>query len=86
MEPIRPARSEPTAISPSGSSVAGFACLRFDPYGTGDSGGDEHAPNLPQHWIDDVGLATAELQARSGASATVLIGLRLGRHDRPAGR
>ena len=55
-------------------SAAGFACLRFDAFGTGDSGGDEHAPDLVQNWIDDVGVAVAELQARSGATATALVG------------
>src|SRR4030081_1104639 len=45
-------------------AVAGFACLRFDPFGTGDSGGDEKAEGLVRAWLDDVGLAAAELRAR----------------------
>ncbi len=57
---------------------AGFACLRFDLFGTGDSGGDESAPGLLQAWLDDVGLAVQELRQRSGATAVSLVGLRLG--------
>jgi len=57
---------------------AGFACLRFDLFGTGDSGGDERAPALARAWLDDVGLAAAELRARSGAEKIALFGLRLG--------
>jgi pimeloyl-ACP methyl ester carboxylesterase len=59
-------------------AVAGFACLRFDPFGTGDSGGDEKAEGLVRAWLDDVGLAAAELRARSGAETIALFGLRLG--------
>jgi len=57
---------------------AGFACLRFDLFGTGDSGGDESAPGLLQAWLDDVGQAIRELRARSGAETISLVGLRLG--------
>jgi alpha-beta hydrolase superfamily lysophospholipase len=59
-------------------SEAGFACLRFDLFGTGDSGGDEWTPKLVRRWIDDIGAATEELRARSGAEAIALVGLRLG--------
>jgi alpha-beta hydrolase superfamily lysophospholipase len=57
---------------------AGFACLRFDLSGTGDSGGDESAPGLLNAWLDDVGHAIRELRARSGAETISLVGLRLG--------
>jgi len=57
---------------------AGFACLRFDLSGTGDSGGDESAPGLLNAWLDDVGQAIRELRARSGAETLSLVGLRLG--------
>ena len=57
---------------------AGFACLRFDLFGTGDSGGDASAPGLLRQWLDDVGLAVQEVQARSGAQIVSLVGLRLG--------
>lgn len=59
-------------------AAAGFACLRFDLFGTGDSGGDELAPGLMRAWLDDVGLAADELRARSGAETIALFGLRLG--------
>jgi alpha-beta hydrolase superfamily lysophospholipase len=59
-------------------AAAGFACLRFDLYGTGDSGGDESVPDLAREWLRDVGLAADELRARSGAHALALVGLRLG--------
>ena len=59
-------------------AAAGFACLRFDPFGTGDSGGDEAAPGLVRAWLEDIAVAAGELRARSGASADVLVGLRLG--------
>src|ERR1700748_909083 len=60
---------------------AGFPSLRFDPYGTGDSGGDlasqEGSAELVQQWLEDVGLAARELKARSGAASLALVGLRL---------
>jgi alpha-beta hydrolase superfamily lysophospholipase len=59
-------------------SAAGFACLRFDLFGTGDSAGDERAPGLLRAWIDDIGVAIDECRARSGARAVALVGLRLG--------
>lgn len=59
-------------------SRAGFACLRFDPYGTGDSGGSEQDPGLVRGWIDDIGVAVEELRARSGAGPMALVGLRIG--------
>src|SRR5215469_6794225 len=57
---------------------AGFACLRFDLFGTGDSGGDESEPGLLHGWVEDVGQAIRELRARSGAETISLVGLRLG--------
>ena len=59
-------------------SRAGFACLRFDLFGTGDSGGDEFAPGLLASWLDDVTQAVRELRERSGAERISLVGLRLG--------
>jgi alpha-beta hydrolase superfamily lysophospholipase len=59
-------------------AASGFACLRFDLSGTGDSGGDEDGAGLLQRWLDDVGVAIDELRARSGAEAIALVGLRLG--------
>jgi len=59
-------------------AASGFASLRFDLFGTGDSGGDEFAPGLVKTWLEDVGLAIDELRARSGAKTIALAGLRLG--------
>ncbi len=59
-------------------SAAGFASLRFDFFGTGDSGGDEFAPGLVHDWIEDVGAAIDLVRARSGARTIALVGLRLG--------
>jgi pimeloyl-ACP methyl ester carboxylesterase len=59
-------------------ATAGFACLRYDPFGTGDSGGDGLAPGILRDWLDDVGVAVDELRARSGARQIALVGLRLG--------
>ena len=57
---------------------AGFACLRFDLSGTGDSGGDGFSAGIVRSWVDDVRTAAEELRKRSGAQATALVGLRLG--------
>ncbi len=57
---------------------AGFAVLRFDFHGTGDSAGDERQPDRVQTWLEDVRLAAAELRARSGAPEIAMVGLRLG--------
>jgi pimeloyl-ACP methyl ester carboxylesterase len=59
-------------------AAVGFACLRFDPFGTGDSGGDEHAPGLVRGWIDDIGVAIAEVKVRARVERVSLVGLRLG--------
>jgi alpha-beta hydrolase superfamily lysophospholipase len=59
-------------------AAAGFACLRFDLFGTGDSAGDQATPGLLRLWIDDIGLAADELRALSGAQTISLAGLRLG--------
>jgi alpha-beta hydrolase superfamily lysophospholipase len=59
-------------------AAAGFACLRFDLSGTGDSGGEEAPPGLWRRWVEEIGIATEELRARSGAEAIALVGLRIG--------
>ena len=59
-------------------SAVGFACLRFDLFSTGDSGGDEFFPGIVRAWVDDVRVAIDELRARSGAGSIALLGLRLG--------
>jgi alpha-beta hydrolase superfamily lysophospholipase len=57
---------------------AGFAVLRFDFRGTGDSSGSERDPGVAAAWIEDIQLAIAELRSRSGVEEIGLVGLRLG--------
>lgn len=56
---------------------SGYAVLRFDYSGTGDSAGDnEHA--RWQDWIEDVRVAGHELRKLSGFQSISVLGLRLG--------
>ncbi len=57
---------------------AGFSVLRFDFHGTGDSSGSGREPGRVKTWLRDIGLAVAELKARSGAAEIAIVGLRLG--------
>ncbi len=59
-------------------SEAGFATLRFDYLGTGDSSGSPRDPGWPANWIDDARVAASHLLARSGASHLVAFGARFG--------
>ena len=59
-------------------SEAGFATLRFDPGGTGDSSGSPRDPGFFQTWMQDFDCAAALLQARAGVRELVTIGSRLG--------
>jgi len=56
---------------------SGYAVMRFDYGGTGDSMGDSNEVTV-ESCIADVSLAAAELRAASGAGKLVVIGLRLG--------
>jgi hypothetical protein len=56
---------------------AGISIMRFDPFGTGDSGGADTDGDL-DGWCRDVGEAHQELAARSGASHITWLGARLG--------
>jgi alpha/beta superfamily hydrolase len=58
-------------------SRLGFAVLRFDYSGTGDSAGDGSDATLAG-WSADLASAIAEVQRRSGAARVGLAGLRLG--------
>jgi alpha-beta hydrolase superfamily lysophospholipase len=57
---------------------AGFAVMRFDFHGTGDSAGSERDPGRVAAWRHDVGTAIDELRARTGADRVAIVGLRLG--------
>ena len=56
---------------------AGVDVLRFDYYGTGDSGG-ESAEGDPEAWLDDIEMAIDELRDTADLREVSLIGLRLG--------
>ena len=58
-------------------SSAGFHTLRFDFYGTGDSGGEPTDVDLAG-WEADLETAIEELTEITGLSKVTLIGLRLG--------
>ncbi|MFT3756187.1 MAG: hypothetical protein QM769_09630 [Pseudoxanthomonas sp.] len=54
---------------------AGLACLRFDYYGTGDSGGED-ADFSPDAAIGDIAAAAAELRRRTGDVPLALLAVR----------
>ena len=56
---------------------AGYAVLRFDYFGTGDSAGESEDGSVEQ-WVTDVHTAVQELRDTSGALRVTLVGLRLG--------
>lgn len=58
-------------------ATRGFDVLRFDYYGTGDSGGEEDQVRVAG-CRDDIRAAMEELKETSGAKSITLIGLRLG--------
>lgn len=58
-------------------TVAGFHCLRFDYFGTGDSAGDTTEGDL-KGWEADIESAIEELQETTGGAEVSLVGLRLG--------
>jgi len=55
----------------------GWAVMRFDPYGTGDSAGADEELELVG-WADDLRRANEELATRSHATVTTWIAARLG--------
>lgn len=56
---------------------AGFAALRFDYSGTGDSMGESQDATVDA-WLADIGTAAEHLRTRSGAGRIAIVGLRLG--------
>lgn len=56
---------------------AGYATLRFDLSGTGDSSGEARDATIEQ-WLRDLATASAELRKSSGAPRVALVGLRFG--------
>jgi alpha-beta hydrolase superfamily lysophospholipase len=59
-------------------SAGGYASLRFDYPGTGDSAGSLETVGRVPTWIDSIKTAAEELRARSGAMHVALFGVRLG--------
>ncbi len=58
-------------------AASGFATLRFDYPGTGDSSGDESVPGLVDAWVRSIADARALVAALTGGPGA-LVGLRLG--------
>jgi uncharacterized protein len=56
---------------------AGYAALRFDYSGTGDSLGDSQAVTVDA-WVGDVAIAADRLRSASGAARLAVVGLRFG--------
>lgn len=56
---------------------AGYAAMRFDYSGTGDSSGDITEFGIDD-WIDDIAAAAETMRRESSVSRIVLVGLRLG--------
>jgi alpha-beta hydrolase superfamily lysophospholipase len=57
---------------------AGFAALRFDYHGTGDSFGSDGDPDRVRAFRESIDAAIEELRARSGATEVGLFGVRAG--------
>ena len=57
---------------------AGFAVLRYDHHGTGDSAGTDEDPERFPSWIKGVGTAVAFGKQVSGANQVSLFGVRMG--------
>lgn len=59
-------------------AAAGFAVLRFDHHGTGDSSGSDMDPHRVPAWIEGIALASRYARQYSGATHVALFGLRMG--------
>lgn len=58
-------------------SLEGFATLRFDYRGCGDSAGDYRDGGIAQ-WVSDICSAVEEIRRRAGVESVCLVGCRLG--------
>jgi len=59
-------------------SCAGFAVIRFDYHGTGDSAGSDSDPHRVRAWIESTKSAIEEVKRLGGISRIALFGVRLG--------
>ncbi len=59
-------------------SSAGFACLRYDHAGCGDSQGDEFDVDTSVRWLRSVHEAIDALKSAGGVSQVIVLGVRLG--------
>jgi alpha-beta hydrolase superfamily lysophospholipase len=59
-------------------SDAGFAVLRFDHWGTGDSAGESLDTPTIRPLLDGIADALDEIRERSGASESAIVGVRMG--------
>lgn len=57
---------------------AGFAVLRYDHHGTGDSSGSDEDAERLKAWINDVRVAVTHGKSLSGAQSVCLFGVRMG--------
>src|SRR4051794_24121136 len=55
---------------------AGFAVLRFDYHGTGDSAGADADPDRCATWLENIADARAWMQTRLGCRRISLVGVR----------
>lgn len=60
------------------AAAAGFASLRFDYDGTGDSAGSDEDPGRVDAWIRSIELAGEALRKIAGVENLVLVGVRAG--------
>ena len=59
-------------------SASGLAALRFDYDGTGDSPGEDLAPDRVNCWLQDIRAAVTTARELSGCSRICLLGVRMG--------
>jgi esterase/lipase len=59
-------------------AAAGFATLRFDYHGSGDSGGLNQDPGRVSAWLDSIRQAITALKTQSGCTDIGLLGVRMG--------
>jgi len=59
-------------------AARGIHVLRLDYRGTGDSAGWSHEVDSLRYWLQDIRLATDQLQQLCGCSSSMLLGLRFG--------